>query len=103
MTSLSPFSVLTEHENFIKLSLFDYTRVMVRVAKKTVQNRYRQWCFPQCVANFWSPSVIEKEKNKERGEFQHEKIRSTAVSLTFFRPDAHSVRIRRRIVLALEH
>ena len=39
MTCLSPFSVVPEQENFTKPSLFDYTRVMVRVANKTVLNR----------------------------------------------------------------
>ena len=39
-----------------------------------------------------------KRKIKERGEFQQAKIGSTTVPLTFFRPDAHSDRIRKRVV-----
>ena len=39
-----------------------------------------------------------KRKIKERGKFQEAKLGSTTVPLTFFRPDAHSVRIRKRVV-----
>ena len=73
----------------------------LEVGNKTVQNRYRQWCFPHCVANFWSPPPHWKRKIKERGKFQQAKIGCTTVPLTFFRPDAYSVRISRSSTGAL--
>ena len=74
MTCFSPFSVLHVHENFTKLSLFDYTRVRVRVANITVQNRYRQKCFPHCPAYCWSPSLIEKEKLTSAASSNEQKL-----------------------------
>ena len=103
MTCLSLFSVLPEDENFTKLSLFDYTRVMVRDWEQNSPESLQAMVLSTLRSKFLVTLPHWKRKIKERGKFQEAKLGSTTVPLTFFRPDAHSVRIRKRVVLVLEH